>query len=87
MLSYLIPSSYPYIDTSFADKGGYIACGKEDEGNWQVLHKGNVEAGVPVELNVGAGEKGKCGFMEAALFGDSEEQAVCQTEDGKKDNK
>lgn len=33
-----------------------------------------------MELNIRAGEQGEGGFVEAAFLGNSEEQAVCQTE-------
>lgn len=63
----LIPSGNAKIDTAFADKGRYIGGGEEDEGNWEVLDKGDVEAVLATELDVGALKEVKRSVVETAL--------------------
>lgn len=41
-----------------------------------VLDKGDVEARLAAELDVGTGQEIECGLLKAAFFGDGEEEAV-----------
>lgn len=67
MLRDLIPARDAQVDFALSDEGGDVGGGEEDEGDWEVLDEGNVEARVTVELNVGAGEEVENWLLEAAL--------------------
>ena len=68
MLLNLVPSSDTKITTALTNKGGNIGGGKEDQSDRQVLDKGNIEAVLAAELDVGALEEVKCSSIEASLF-------------------
>jgi hypothetical protein len=52
MFSHLVAASYTQVDAAFANKGGNIGSGEEDECKRQVLDEGDVESRVAVELDV-----------------------------------
>ena len=68
MLLNLVPSSDTKITTALSDKGRDIGGGKEDQSDRQVLDKGNIEAVLAAELDVGALKEVKCSSIEATLF-------------------
>lgn len=55
MLGDLVATCNTKVYSALTYKGWYIGSWEEDEGDIMVLDKGNVEAGFPFELNVGAG--------------------------------
>ena len=63
MFGYLIAAGYSEIDTAFANKGGDVGGGEEDEGNRVVFDEGNVETGLPAELDIRASEEVKGGLL------------------------
>jgi hypothetical protein len=67
MLSDLVTPCYAKIDTTFADKGGYIRCREEYQGEGKVLDECNVQSRVAMELDIGAMEEVEAGLVEAAL--------------------
>ena len=71
MFRNLVAAGYAKIDAAFADKGGDIGSGEEDEGNVVVFDEGNVEAGFTAELNVRASQEVEGGLLEAALCGEA----------------
>lgn len=81
VLGDLVAAGNAEVDAALADEGRNVGGGQEDERDGQVLDQGDVEARVAVELDVAAGEEVESGFVEAALFGDGEEQPVCQVVD------
>ena len=68
MLSNLVPARDTEVDTALTDKRGYVGGREKDEGDGQVLHQCDIEAGMAVEENVGASEEVKSCFIQAALF-------------------
>jgi hypothetical protein len=76
-----IAASDSKVDSALADEGGDVGGREEDQGQRQVLHQGNVEAVVTVELDVGAGEQLDAGLVQTALFGHGEQEAVVQAAD------
>lgn len=68
MLRHLIAPGYAQIDAAFSDERGDVSGGEEDEGKRKVLDECNVEAGVAMELDVGAVEEVKAGLVETALY-------------------
>jgi len=63
MLGDLVTASNAKVHAAFADKGGYVCGGEEDQCYRKVLDEGDVETGVAVELNVGAGEEVEGGLL------------------------
>ena len=76
-----IAASDSKVDSALADEGGDVGGREEDQGQRQVLHQGDVETVVTVELDVGAGEQLDAGLVQAALLGDGEQEAVVQAAD------
>ena len=68
MLLNLVPSSDTKITTALSDKGRDIGGGKEDQSDRQVLDKGNIEAVLAAELDVGTLEQVKRGAVQPALW-------------------
>lgn len=68
MLLNLVPSGDTKITTALTNKGRNIGGGKEDQGDRQVLDKGDIEAVLAAKLDVGAFEEVKCSSIEATLF-------------------
>lgn len=67
MLSDLVATSDTEVDATFADEGGDVCGGEEDEGDREVLHKGNIEAGLATELDVNAGKQVQGCLLEPTL--------------------
>ena len=67
MLGNLVTASDAQIHAPFANKGRYVGSGEEDQCQWQVLHQCDVQAGVAVELDVGAGKEVETCLLQAAL--------------------
>lgn len=67
MLGDLVAPCDAEIDAAFADEGGDVCGGEEDESDRQVLDQGDVEAVFAAELDVAAGEEVERGLLEAAL--------------------
>jgi hypothetical protein len=67
VLLHLVEARDAEIDAALADKGGDVGGGEEDEGDGQVLDKGDVEAVLAAELDVSALEEVKGGGEQAAL--------------------
>ncbi|GAB1194090.1 hypothetical protein APSETT444_003331 [Aspergillus pseudonomiae] len=67
VLSDLVTTGDTEVDATFADEGGNICGGEEDEGNGEVLHKGDIEAGFATELNVNAGKEVQGCLLEPTL--------------------
>ena len=77
----LIPARDAQGHLALSDEGGDVGCGEEDERNGVVFDEGDVEAIGATELDVGAGEEVEGGVLEAAFFGDGEEEAVGEVVD------
>lgn len=71
-----ILACYSEVYTAFADEGGDVGCGKEDQSDGEVLDEGNVEAAVAVKLDVGTVEELEAGGLKATLLGYGEEETV-----------
>ena len=69
MFGDLIPAGYTEVDSAFTDKCGDISGGEEDEGYRVVFNKGDVEAGIPAKLYVGAGEEVEGRLLKTSLCG------------------
>lgn len=67
MFSDLIPAGYTEVDSAFANEGGNVGGGEEDEGYRVVFDEGDVEAGFATELYVGAGEEVEGGLLKTSL--------------------
>lgn len=63
----LIPTRDTKIDATFADKGGDVGGGEEDEGNGEILDEGNVESVLSAELDVGTLEETERRVVEPSL--------------------
>ena len=63
-----IAASDSKVDSALADKGRDVGSREEDQSKRQVLHQGDVQAVVTVELDVGAGEQLDAGLVQAALL-------------------
>ncbi len=63
----LISAGDTEVDSAFADKGGDISSGKEDEGYGMIFDERDVETGFATELYVGAGEEVEGGLLETSL--------------------
>lgn len=68
VLLYLIMAGDAQVDAALADKSGYVGRGEEDEGDGQVLHQGDVEAVLALELDVGAFEEVQRRLEKTALL-------------------
>lgn len=66
---HLVVACDAQVDLALAYKGGNVGGGEEDEGDGEVLDKGDVEAVLTAELDVGALEEVEGGLLEAALWG------------------
>lgn len=67
MLGDLVASSDAQVNATLAHEGRDIGSGKEDQGEREVLDKGNVKARVAVELDVGAGKKIEARLVKTPL--------------------
>ena len=67
MLFDLVAAGDSEVNAAFADEGGDIGGGEEDEREGKVFDERNVEARVAVELNVRAVEEVEADLVEAAL--------------------
>jgi hypothetical protein len=72
VLGDLVAPGYSQVNAALADKGGDVGGGQEHEGQRQVLDERDVEARVPVELDVGPVEEVETGLVKTALY------RVCQ---------
>jgi hypothetical protein len=63
----LVAAGDSEVNTTFADEGGDVGGGEEDEREGEVFDERNVEARVAVELDVGAVEEVEADLVEAAL--------------------
>lgn len=63
----LVAAGDSEVNAAFADEGGDVGGGEEDEREREVLDERNVEARVAVELDVGAVEEVEADLVEAAL--------------------
>jgi hypothetical protein len=63
----LVPASNAEIDLAFANEGGDIGGGQEDEGDGVVLNEGDVEAVLAAELDVRALKQVQCSGIQTAL--------------------
>ena len=68
VLLHLVVARDAQVDAALADKGGDIGGGEEYEGDGQVLDKGDVEAVLTAELDVGALEEVQGCREEATLW-------------------
>lgn len=67
VLSNLVATGDTEVDATFADEGGNICGGEEDEGDGEVLHKGDIETGLATELDVNAGKQVQGCLLEPTL--------------------
>jgi hypothetical protein len=44
MFSHLVAACYAQVDAALTNEGGDVGSREEDEGEWEVLDEGNVEA-------------------------------------------
>lgn len=68
MLVNLVLASNTEVNATLADEGWDVGGWEEDEGDWEVLDEGNVEAVLTAELNIGSLEKVQGGGIKAALW-------------------
>lgn len=68
VLLYLVIARDAEIDLALAHEGRDVGGGEEDEGDWEVLDEGDVEAVLAAELYVGALQEIERGLLEAALW-------------------
>ena len=66
----LVAAGDAQVYATFADEGGDVGCGEEDQGDGEVLDEGDVEAGFAAELDVAAGEEVESGLLETTLWKD-----------------
>jgi hypothetical protein len=62
-----ISSSDTYRDTTFADEGGDVGGGEEDESDRKVLDEGDVETVLTAELDISAFEEIERRLQKSAL--------------------
>ena len=67
MLGDLISPGDTKIDSTFADEGGYVRGGKEDEGDVMVLDQGNIEARFSPKLDIATGKKIESRLLQPTL--------------------
>lgn len=67
MLLDLVATGDSEVDAAFADEGGDVGRGQEDEREREVLDECDVQARVAVELDIGAVEEVEADLVEAAL--------------------
>jgi hypothetical protein len=63
MFSNCISSSYTNRNSAFANEGGNVGCGQEDECDGKVLDESNIESIFTAELNICALKKVKSGLQ------------------------
>lgn len=67
VLLHLVPARDAQVNLSFAYESGNVGRGEEDEGDGEVLDKGDVQAILAAELDVATLEEVESGSIEAAL--------------------
>lgn len=83
MLCDLVLPGYAKIDPSLTNEGRDVSSGQKDEGEREVLDKGDVEARVTVELDVGTVQQIQTSLVEAALWDPSALGWPCSVVHGK----
>lgn len=63
MFSHLIAASDAKVDATFANKGGDVGSGEEDEGYRMVFDESDVKAGFAAKLYIGAGKEVEGGLL------------------------